>query len=176
MDKKSIKAKAKKIKIIVTDVDGVLTDGYLFIDENEREPLGKFSILDGFGIVMAHACDLKIIVISGRKSMCTEARCHKLGIDEIHTGISDKAAKLTEIAERLQLDFSEIAYIGDDLIDLRVMGLVGFKAAPKSGVKVVKKYVDYITKAKGGEGSLRELVEYILKAQKRYTKYVKSYF
>ena len=178
MEKKKdkVKAKAKKIKVIVTDVDGVLTDGSLTINELEQEPFGKFSIMDGFGIVMAHDCEIKLIVISGRKSLCTEARCKKLGIDEIHTGIHDKAAKMLEIAERLNLDLSEVAYIGDDLIDLKVMGLVGLKIAPKNGVKLVKQYVDYITKVNGGEGALREVVELILKAQKRYKKYVKQYF
>ncbi len=174
--KRLIKEKAKKIKIIITDVDGVLTDGSLFIDGDEIEPFGKFNILDGYAVVIAKECNLRIIVISGRKSLCTEARCKKLGIEEVYTGINDKAAKLTEIKEQSSLDFAEVAYIGDDLIDLRAMGLVGFKVAPKNAVKIIKRHVDYVTKAKGGKGALRELVEYILKAQKRYIEYTNQYF
>lgn len=173
--KADIYAKAKKVKVIVTDVDGVLTDGFLFINDQEVEPFGKFSIHDGMGVAIAHDCDIKIIVISGRKSLCTEARCSKLGIDEAHTGIQDKAQKLTEIAQRLKLDFSQLAYVGDDLIDLKAMGLVGFKVAPKNAVKFVKQHVDYVTECNGGDGALREVVELILKSQKRYTQYLKKY-
>jgi 3-deoxy-D-manno-octulosonate 8-phosphate phosphatase (KDO 8-P phosphatase) len=174
--KDKIKALAKRITTIVTDVDGVLTDGYLTITEQEEEPFGKFSIMDGIAIVLAHDCGIRIIVISGRKSLCAEARCRKLGLDEIYTGVSDKSSKLQEISKRLQLDMSEVAYIGDDLIDLRVMGLCGFTIAPRNAVKVVKQHVDYITKVKGGDGALREVVELVLKSQKRFKKYIKQYF
>ena len=85
--------------------------------------------------------------------------------DEAHTGIQDKAQKLTEIAQRLKLDFSQLAYVGDDLIDLKAMGLVGFKVAPKNAVKFVKQHVDYVTECNGGDGALREVVELILKSQ-----------
>jgi 3-deoxy-D-manno-octulosonate 8-phosphate phosphatase (KDO 8-P phosphatase) len=175
MKKSDIYAKAKKIKVIVTDVDGVLTDGFVFINDTKIEPFGKFSIYDGMGVKIAHDCGIKIIVISGRKSLATEARCSKLGIDEAHTGIDDKASKLAEIALRLKLDYSELAYIGDDLIDLKVMSMVGFKVAPQNAVKSVKQRAHYITTKSGGDGVLREVVDLILKAQKRYTAYVKQY-
>lgn len=168
--------KAKNIKVIVTDVDGVLTDGYIVIDENGNEPFGKFSIYDGFAIVMAHALGIKIIVISGRKSKCTEMRCKTLGIDEVYTGVHNKSEKLKEISTRLDLRFDEMAYIGDDLIDLGAMSLVGFKVAPQNAVQTVKDYVDYITTAKSGDGALRELVDLVLKCQGRYDDYVKQFF
>ena len=174
MNKQQVKEKAKKIKVIVTDVDGVLTDGYILFDEHYNEPYGKFSIYDGLGIVMAHACGLKIIVISGRKSKCTEIRCTKLGIDEVYTGVDNKSKKLKEVAKKLKLDFAEMAYIGDDIIDLGAMSLVGLKVAPKNAVKTVKQYVDHITKTKSGKGALRELIDLILKAQGKYDIYVKS--
>ena len=167
--------KAKKIKVIVTDVDGVLTDGFVFINEDKMEPFGKFSIYDGMAIEIAHDSGIKLIVISGRKSLATEARCSKLGIDEAYTGIKDKAQKLTDIASRLKLDFSELAYIGDDVIDLKVMSLVGFKIAPQNAVEEVKQRVDYITTKKGGDGVLREVVELILKSQDLYTDYLNRY-
>lgn len=171
-----LEKKAQRVKIIVTDVDGVLTDGYILIDENGNEPFGKFSIYDGFGIVMAHACGIKIIVISGRQSKCAEMRCKKLGIDEVYTGVHNKSEKLKEIAARLDLSYDEMAYIGDDLIDLGAMSLVGFRVAPGNAVQTVKDYVDYVTTASGGEGALRELVDLVLKFQGRYDKYVKQYF
>ena len=167
--------KAKKIKVIVTDVDGVLTDGSIFITEDKIEPFGKFNIYDGMAIDIAHGSGLKLIVISGRKSRATEARFNKLGIDEVYTGIDDKAKKLVEIVERLKLDSLELAYIGDDVIDLRAMAMVGFKIAPNNAVEVVKERVDYITTKNGGEGVLREVVELILKSQNRFDEYLNRY-
>ncbi|HLX53248.1 MAG TPA: HAD hydrolase family protein [Aquella sp.] len=168
--------KAKNVKAIVTDVDGVLTDSYILIDENGNEPFGKFSIYDGFGIVMAHACGIKIIVLSGRQSKCTEVRCKKLGIDEVYTGVHNKSEKLKEIVNRLGLSFDEMAYIGDDLIDLGAMSLVGFKAAPKNAVQTIRDYVDYVTEHASGDGALRELIDLVIKSQGRYDEYVKQFF
>jgi|SRR6185437_223533 len=171
-----IEIKASKVKVIVTDVDGVLTDGFITIDENGKEPFGKFSIYDGFGIVMAHACGIKIVVISGRQSKCTEVRCKTLGIDEVYTGVINKSEKLKEIAHRLSLSLDEMAYMGDDLIDLGAMSLVGFKVAPKNAVQTVKDYVDYVTEARSGDGALRELIDLVLKSRGLYDEYVKQFF
>ena len=118
---------------------------------------------------------MKIIVISGRKSLSTEARCNKLGIDEYYTGVEDKASKLVEIVKRLNLNYSEIMYIGDDLIDLKVMSMVGFKVAPRNAVEAVKERVDYVTSKNGGDGALREVVDLLLKSQGRYTEYINRY-
>lgn len=173
--KHELKQKARNIKVIATDVDGVLTDGSLVIDESGMEPFGKFSILDGMGVTIAHDCGLKIVVISRRKSLCTENRCNKLGISEVYTGVMDKADKFREVARRLNLQLSQLAYIGDDIIDLPAISLAGLKVAPKNGVKSVKQYVDYITKARGGNGVLREVVELVLKAQGSYSEYMQQY-
>lgn len=166
---------AAKIKAVVTDVDGVLTDGWVFIRDDHAEPFGKFSILDGFAITMAHECGLKVIVLSGRKSLATEARCYKLGMDLAYTGISDKRSKLIAIATQLGLDLNEIAYVGDDLIDLPAMQLVGFKCAPINAVDDVKQRVDYVTKASGGNGVLREIIELILRTQGTYAAFLARY-
>lgn len=166
--------KAKKIKVIVADVDGVLTDGYVFVDNHGGEPFGRFSIYDGMGITIAQECDLKIIVLSGRKSACTEVRYRNLGVDEVYTGVENKKKKLLEISKRLALNLEEIAYIGDDLIDLGAMSIVGFKAAPKNAISFLKRRVDYITKTSGGEGALRELIELVLKAQCKYKEYIRK--
>lgn len=170
-----LKVKIAKVKTIVTDVDGVLTDGCLFIDESRKETLAKFNIHDGFGVVIAHECNIKIIVISGRKSACTEARCADLGIHTVFTGVKDKQAKLQEIAMELGLDCNEMAYIGDDVVDLKAMNLVGFSVAPQNAVKIVKERVDYVTKANGGNGALRELIELVLECQGRYNDYIQKY-
>lgn len=176
MAKNIITQKAKKIKLIVTDVDGVLTDGHVLIDASGNEPYGKFAIHDGIGVIMAHACGIKVIVISGRKSLSTEQRCKHLKINEAYTGVANKSAKLRQIVKRLKINLDEVAYIGDDIIDLGILSLVGLKIAPKDAVDTVVRYVDYVTKAKSGKGVFREVVDLILKAQDKYDAYVKDCF
>ncbi len=175
MNKNYIKQLAQKIKYIVTDVDGVLTDGSLTIDKDGNEAFGKFNIYDGFAAVMAKQSGIEIIVISGRKSLCTEQRCRKLGIENCYTGIDDKAQQLAELVKQLNINLSECMYIGDDLIDLKVMNMVGFKVAPKNALKDIKKIADYVTKAKCGQGVLREVVDLLLKSQKKYKSLIESY-
>lgn len=168
-------AKAKKIKLIVSDVDGVLTKGELFFNERGEEAFGKFNIYDGFAFIIAHACGLKTAVISGRHSLCTETRMQALGTEEIHTGILNKKDKLEEIVNRLNLSLDEVAFIGDDLIDLPAMRIAGFSLSPKNGVKEVLSQVDYICHKEGGNGALREAIELILNAQDKYESYVQQY-
>lgn len=171
----SIQEKAKKIKLLATDVDGVLTEGFVFIKDDYEEPFGKFNILDGFAIGMAKESEIKTIVISGRKSLATEARCHKLGMDKVFTGVHDKKAKIIEIAREFNVELDEIAYIGDDLIDLPVLGIVGFSCAPQNAVADVKSRVHYISDYSGGSGVFRDVVELILKAQNKYEKILHRY-
>lgn len=175
MDSKLINSKAQKIKVIATDVDGVLTDGFVFICEDNEEPFGKFNILDGFAVGMARECDIKTVVISGRKSLATEARCHKLGLDLAYTGVHDKKSKILEVAAELGVELDEIAYIGDDLIDLPALCLVGLRIAPANAVDDVKQRVDYVSDLRGGEGILREVVELVVKSQDRYAGFLAKY-
>lgn len=175
MSVKNINQKAAKIKVIATDVDGVLTEGFVFIRDDYEEPFGKFNILDGFAIGMAQQCGIKMVVISGRKSLATEARCNKLGMDLVYTGVRDKKAKLLEIADELSVNLDEIAYIGDDLIDLAAMGVSGLKCAPANAVGDIKKRVDFVSRLNGGHGVLRDVVELILKAQGKYEQLLAKY-
>lgn len=160
--------KAKKIKLIATDVDGVLTEGFVFIDENSHEPFGKFNILDGYAVIMARDIGIKTVVISGRKSLATEARCSKLGMDAFFTGVENKRQKVEELASLFNLNLDEIAYIGDDLIDIGALNIVGFSCAPANAVKDIQSRVDYVSNLQGGNGAFRDVVELILKAQGRY--------
>jgi 3-deoxy-D-manno-octulosonate 8-phosphate phosphatase (KDO 8-P phosphatase) len=165
--KQELLKRAKKIKYIVTDVDGVLTDGSLWVAGDRSEPLGKFNILDGFAIKdMLPYAGIEIIVISGRKSFVTEARCLNLGIAHIHTGIADKQSKLIEIATQFGINLKEEAvYIGDDVIDLKAMALVALSIAPKNAVASVLERVDLVTNKDGGCGVIREVTEMIFSAQ-----------
>ncbi len=171
-----VKNKAKNIQLIAIDIDGVLTDGSLFIGEDLKEPLAKFSIYDGIGIKIAHDCGLKFAVLSGRQSLGSETRCKKLGIEEVYTGVLDKKQKLEEIVSRLAIKLENVAYMGDDIIDLQTLNIVGLKVAPPNAVQIVKENVDFVTKAFGGHGALRELIEYILISQNKYDAYIKNFF
>lgn len=175
--KQELLKRAKKIKYIVTDVDGVLTDGSLWVSGDRTEPLGKFNILDGFAIkdMMPYA-GIEIIVISGRKSFVTEARCLNLGIEHIHTGIADKESKLLEIAKEYGINLKEEAiYIGDDVIDLKAMALVALSIAPKNAVPSVLERVDLITNKDGGCGVIREVTEMIFAAQGIFDEFLAKY-
>lgn len=167
----------KNTKYIITDVDGVLTDGSLFVSGDTSEPLGKFNILDGFAIKeMIPYAGIEIIVISGRKSFVTEARCLNLGIKHIHTGILDKEAKLLEIAQEFGIDLKkEAIYIGDDVIDLKAMALVAISIAPKNAVSSVLERVDIVTVKDGGCGVIREVTETIMSAQGRLNEFLAQY-
>ncbi len=175
MSKKELVKKARNIKVIATDVDGVLTDGFVFIKGDHEEPFGKFNIQDGLAISLAHKGGVKIVVISGRKSLATEARCQKLGIDLVYTGVTNKQVKLREVAAELGIACSEIAYIGDDLIDLPAMAIAGLNFAPANAVKDVKRRVDFVSQLSGGEGVLREVVEIVLNAQGSYDQILAEY-
>lgn len=170
-----IMQKAVKVKAIVTDVDGVLTDGFVYIDENSEEAFGKYSILDGLGIKMARECSVKIIAVSGRKSTATEVRCKRIGMDMVYTGILNKKTKLLEICEETNLALDEIAYIGDDLIDLAALSIVGLSCAPRTAVPDVLKRVNYVSPISGGKGVLRDVLELVLKAQGKYTQILTKY-
>lgn len=167
--------KVQKIKVVATDVDGVLTEGFVFIRDDYEEPFGKFNILDGFAIGMAQASDIKTVVISGRKSLATEARCHKLGMDLAFTGVHDKKSKIIEVATLLGVNLDEIAYIGDDLIDLPALLVVGLSCAPQNAVNDVKSRVDYISDYAGGTGAFRDVVELILRIQGKYEDFLNKY-
>ena len=174
MDAKLINAKAQQIKVVATDVDGVLTEGFIFIRDDYEEPFGKFSILDGFAIGMARDCGLKTVVISGRKSLATEARCHKLGMDLAYTGVSDKKAKMLEIATELGVELNEIAYIGDDLSDWNVMQHCGLAVAVKDAHPYLQRHAHYVTSLNGGFGAVRELCDLLLISQQKFATFTGS--
>lgn len=171
----SIIDKAQKIKLIATDVDGVLTEGFVFIRDDAEEPFGKFNILDGFAVIMAREVGIKTAVISGRKSEATEARCRKLGMDMAFTGVKDKSVQIREIAKYFNIGLDEIAYIGDDLIDFPALKLVGLKCSPSNAVNEIKEYVDYVSNYHGGHGAFRDIVELILKSQDKYQQIIDNY-
>lgn len=166
MKKGSLNTKLKKIKIILLDVDGVLTDGKIIYDSEGRE-YKNFHAHDGYGIVRAKQLGLKIGIMSGRSSEIVDKRAHKLGIDFVFQGIEDKLEACTAFIKQNGITFKEIAFIGDDEFDIPLLKAVGFSASPVNAVLPVKKIVNYVAKKEGGNGAAREVIDMILKTQKK---------
>ncbi len=163
----SLTPKLKKIKGIFLDVDGVLTDGSI-IYGLEGQELKVFDSQDGFGIANAIKNGLRVGIITARDSEVVKRRAVELGIKDVYQGSIDKISPLEKIKKEYSLADSEIAYIGDDILDLPVLRKVGLSAAPANAVREVKMRVDYIAKASGGHGAVREVIDLILKAQKKF--------
>ena len=157
-------AKAKKIRLIVTDVDGVLTNGQIIYNERGEESK-VFNVKDGLGIRLVMKFGFQVAVITGRKSEIVSRRCEELGIQMVYQGIKDKAMVLREILSISGHRLDETAYIGDDLNDLNALLGVGFKCCPEDAHQEIRLISDYITAAKGGEGCFRELADLLLEAQ-----------
>ncbi|MFQ5543781.1 MAG: KdsC family phosphatase [Nitrospiria bacterium] len=166
MDKtrKKVLEKARNVRYLLLDVDGVMTNGFLFFDEEGRE-IKAFSIYDGLGITLLHKYHVGVGIISGRTSVNVIKRAKDLKIRDLYQGIGDKIVAYEEILNKYQLVDEDIAFIGDDLIDLPVLRRVGFSVAVANAVDRVKKEVDWVTKRSGGEGAVREVIDLILSSQ-----------
>jgi 3-deoxy-D-manno-octulosonate 8-phosphate phosphatase (KDO 8-P phosphatase) len=162
----SLLPKLRNIKAIFLDVDGVLTDGTVIYGSDGVE-MKIFDIKDGFGITNAIYCGIRVGIITGRQSDLVKRRASELGIVDLYQGSIDKVTPFEEIKKTYSLESSEIAYVGDDILDLPVLGKAGFSAAPANAVREVKMKVDYVSKARGGQGAVREIIDLILKAQKK---------
>jgi len=157
----------KGIKLVIIDVDGVLTDGAIYIDADGRETKA-FNVLDGTGISYLHRVNIKTAIISGRTSKAVEHRAKELNITEVYQGIKNKLDAYNEILAKYSLKDEEVCYIGDDLIDLPIFYRVGFSVAVANAMPVVKQYASYVTKASGGCGAVREVAEKIIKFQEKW--------
>jgi 3-deoxy-D-manno-octulosonate 8-phosphate phosphatase (KDO 8-P phosphatase) len=157
-------ARAQSIKLAVFDVDGVLTDGrlFLFMDGSEVK---TFHTLDGQGIKMLINSGVRTAIISGRKSPVVEKRARDLGIEFLYQGREDKLVVLDEIRQAINIEYEQIAYLGDDLPDLPVIRRVGLGMAVASANAFVREHAHGITEAKGGHGAAREFCELIMRSQ-----------
>lgn len=162
--KKTLVEKAQKIKMVILDVDGVMTNGQVLLMPNGDE-VKFFSIHDGFGIVCAIKGGIRIGIISGRASESVRKRCEELNIEDLYMDTMDKLPVLETIAARHGLAMEEIAYVGDDVPDLPVLERVGLSAAPANAHPHVKKRVDVMLQKNGGDGAVREFLDFLLSAQ-----------
>jgi 3-deoxy-D-manno-octulosonate 8-phosphate phosphatase (KDO 8-P phosphatase) len=160
-----IQKKAKKIKLLITDCDGVLTDAGVYYGEN-GEVLKKFNIRDGMGVErLRKIADIQTAIITGERSPSVVKRAEKLNINELHWGIKDKLLVLMQIMVNRNLSKENIAYIGDDVNDIEIMHHVGLTACPADAISFTKDIADYVCQTKGGEGCFREFAELIIAAQ-----------
>lgn len=170
----SLTASLQKIKLLALDVDGVLTDGSIYISP-AGEVFKGFNAKDGMGISCALRNNLQIAVITGRQSPIVERRCEELGITLLQQGVKDKRLALQQMAQKLGLVREEIAYMGDDLNDIPAFKASGLNLVPADAAIEVMAVADIITKASGGRGAVREAITMILAAQDNWNVIVNSY-
>jgi 3-deoxy-D-manno-octulosonate 8-phosphate phosphatase (KDO 8-P phosphatase) len=154
----------KKIKFLIVDVDGVLTDGGIIIDSNGVETK-RFNVQDGLGLMLWKKSGFKSAIISARHSDVVEHRAKDLQIDKFFVGVSPKIDAYRELVKEWKMKDGEVCFIGDDLPDLEILKRVGFAASVDNAVFEVKSIAQYVSPKKGGEGAVREIIELILKAQ-----------
>ena len=160
--------RASKVKLLVLDVDGVLTNGQVWISADGKESLKAFDIQDGLGIKLLDQCGIPTAIITGRNSKMVLARCEELGIKHVHMGVENKAIALAQVIKSLGLSPSDCAVMGDDWPDLQMMKNAGFRICPAQAHEAVKESAHFVSNHSGGNSAVREVCDLILKAQNHY--------
>lgn len=169
-----IEARARNLRLLLFDVDGVLTDGSLNVLDDGSE-IKSFFVRDGVALVWAQRAGLSVGLISGRQSAATKRRAAELGITIVIQGQNDKRAAYTQLVGSLQIRDEQVAFMGDDLIDLPVLSRVGLSAAPADAAGEVRARVHWVSQYPGGRGAVRELVENVLTARGQWDGLVRSF-
>jgi 3-deoxy-D-manno-octulosonate 8-phosphate phosphatase (KDO 8-P phosphatase) len=170
----SVHAKASMVRLLLFDVDGVLTDGAVLMHADGSESK-SFHIRDGAALVWAQRAGLSVGLLSARTSGATAQRAAQLGIRIVSQGVAHKADAYETIRRQVGLEDAAIAFMGDDLLDLPVLSRVGLSAAPADGAPEVRERVDWVSPSGGGRGAVRELIELVLRAQGRWDEVVQQY-
>ncbi len=165
--------KLLKIKLVICDVDGVLTDGGIVYSDSGEESK-CFNVKDGLGIRLVLKAGIRVGIITGRRSQALRHRCDNLGIDDLFEGFHDKTVALRQLLAQHNLQAEQVAFIGDDLLDLSIMKQVGVAVAVADAHPLVAQQADWVTCAKGGYGAVREFCEALLKAQDRWQQMLDS--
>lgn len=162
--RQSLQSKTKKIKLLLLDVDGVLTNGTIILD-NQGNELKAFHVRDGHGIKLAQRAGIVMGIITGRKSEVVNIRARELGIEEVHQGALKKIEAYESILAKYGVHDEEVAYMGDDIVDVEIFKRVGVAVTVSDADPSVRPYVDMITKTAGGRGAVREFINLLLKSQ-----------
>ena len=165
---------AQAIRLIAFDVDGVMTDGGLYLSDSGEE-FKRFNSLDGHGLKMLMASGVELAFISGRTSRCVELRAKSLGVTYLHQGINDKLDAMQKLLAKLQLPPAAAAFMGDDVVDLPAMRHVGLSLSVPDAPQVVRDRAHYVTRCSGGHGAVREACELLMSAQGTLTSQLASY-
>jgi 3-deoxy-D-manno-octulosonate 8-phosphate phosphatase (KDO 8-P phosphatase) len=173
-DMQQVLEKAKKLKLLILDVDGVLTDGRLFFD-NDGNEYKSFHARDGHGIKLLRQTGVEVAVISGRKSNSVALRMKALGIEHVYQGHENKIAAFNELIQKAGVTVEQTAHVGDDLLDLPIMIRVGLAIAVNDANFVVKQHADWCTDLPGGQGAVREVCDFIMQAQGRFDEVLSAY-
>ena len=171
--------KARRVRLLGLDVDGVLTDNGVYIGPvaGERVELKRFDIQDGLGLILLRTANIPVVWVSGRRSEATALRAAELRVTELlQVPGPRKAAAFQEVLERQGIDWDEVAFMGDDLADLPILRRVGLPIAVATAVDEVKQIAAYITRAQGGHGAVREVVEALLQARGEWPEILERYF
>ncbi len=174
IDHHDAREKIKKIRMLVFDVDGVMTNGDLIYGPDETE-YKRFSAQDGMGISLARQSGLKTAIITARQSEIVARRAKELKVDACFQGNNDKAPAFDNILTEFGLSAKQVSYMGDDLLDLVLLRRAGFAAAPANACPDVMDVADYVCSASGGNGAVREFVNVVLKAQNKWDQLIKKY-
>ena len=164
--------RGNKVKLVIADVDGVLTDGSIYkaIDPATLADIEfkNFSIVDGAGVALARLLELRVAIISGRPSPATDARAKELKIEDVYTGLLNKMTPYEDLKSKYSLNDEDIAFIGDDIIDLNLMENVGAPIAVANAYHLIKDIAIYTTRLPGGQGAFREAIDWLAMCQGRY--------
>lgn len=163
MNKKTLQQKARKIKLLILDVDGVMTDGSIILD-NEGNELKRFHVRDGHGIKMLQRAGITVGIITGRKSKVVQLRAKELGIREVHQKILKKSVLYEKLLKKYKCKGENVAFMGDDIVDQELIKRSGLTAAPADAEEFVKKLADIVTVRSGGRGAVREFTDLILRS------------
>ncbi|WP_075182977.1 3-deoxy-manno-octulosonate-8-phosphatase KdsC [Pantoea sp. 1.19] len=163
----SVMQKAAAVRLLICDVDGVMSDGLIYMG-NSGEELKAFNVRDGYGIRCLLTSGTDVAIITGRQAKLLEDRCHTLGITHLYQGQSDKVLAFRELLDKLSLSPEQVAYIGDDLIDWPVMAQIGLSVAVADAHPLLLQRADYVTRLAGGRGAVREICDLILIAQDKF--------
>ena len=169
----AVRRKASKIRLLLLDVDGVLTDGRIIIDDRGVETK-HFHVRDGQGISLLIRSGIEVGFVTGRSSNVVRHRARELGVKLVFQDVSNKLVCYRRIKQKTGLDDVNVAYIGDDIMDLPILSQVGFAVTVADGWSGLAKVVDYVTVAFGGQGAVREVAELLLKAQRKWSDLAKS--
>lgn len=168
--------KVQNIKLIVSDIDGVWTDGSFYYSE-KGDSFRKFSTKDSYGVALAKIAEIPVLILSGEKNKMVQARMDKLKVTEVALGITNKVEFLNSYVDKNRIQFSEVAFLGDDMNDFGLAEKVGFFACPNDAYYLLKQKADKVLNSNGGSGVFREFVEYILQErdllEKTYQQYLK---